>query len=421
MTKRGSLYPWMVVALLWVVAALNYIDRQMIFTLFPLLKEGLHLSSVQLGMLGSVFLWVYGAVSPFVGFLADRFSRRKVILVSFCIWSLVTLYLGFAHTYAEVLTAQALMGLSEACYIPAALALITDFHGEATRSRAVGLHQSGLYAGIVLGGVAGGWIGERYGWHTAFYVLGAGGLVYLLLLMVGLKDPERAERETAQEPEKLPFLPAMAELGRNGAFLLLLAGTTLVSTALWCVYAWLPSFLFGRYHLSLAGAGFSATFYIQAASFVGILGGGWVADAWSRKSGRARGWTQAIGLLLAGPGLILVAGTHLWWVLIPCLLGFGLGRGFWDATLMPLLCQVVSERLRATAYGIFNSMGCIGGGVMALVAGMLESTLGLAAALEISGACIVVAAVCVGILCLTRLRGQAAARLAPVGGGGSEP
>ena len=419
MIKRGPAYPWVVVALLWVVAALNYVDRQVIFTLFPLLRTDLHLTSVQLGMLGTVFLWVYGAVSPFVGYLADRFSRRKVILVSFGIWSLVTLFLGFAHTYAQVLTAQALMGLSEACYLPAALALIADYHGEASRSRAVGLHQSGLYAGIVLGGVAGGWIGEHYGWHIVFYVLGTGGLIYLVVLMLGLKDPPRQEREAVEAGDKLPFSAAIAELSGNGAFLLLLAAMTLVSIALWCVYAWLPVFLFERYHLSLASAGFSSTFYIQIASFAGILSGGWLADAWSRSSRRARGWTQAIGLMLAGPGLVLVGSTFSWWVLIPCLLCFGLGRGFWDANLMPVLCQVVSDRLRATAYGIFNSAGCIGGGVMALVAGMLKETLGLAAALEISGACIVVAAMCIAILCLTRLRGSALAPWATAGNSGA--
>ena len=418
MTQKRSIYPWLVVALLWVVAALNYVDRQVIFTLFPLLRADLHLSSVQLGMLGTIFLWVYGAVSPFVGYLADRFSRRNVIVASFGIWSLVTLFLGLAHTYAEVLTAQALMGLSEACYIPAALALIADYHGEASRSRAVGLHQSGLYAGIVFGGVAGGWIGEHYGWHVVFYVLGTGGLFYLLLLTFSLKDPPRQVRVTDKETNKLPFSVAIAELAGNGAFLLLLAAMTLVSIALWCVYTWLPLFLFERYKLNLASAGFSATFYIQAASFAGILIGGWLADAWSRTSRRARGWTQAIGLMLAGPGLLLVASTYSWWVLIPCLVSFGLGRGFWDSNLMPVLCQVISEKLRATAYGIFNSAGCIGGGVMALVAGALKSTVGLAAALEISAASILVAALCIAVLCFTRLRPPAVAPWTPASSSG---
>jgi MFS family permease len=184
MTLNKSIYPWVVVALLWVVAALNYVDRQVIFSIFPLLRSDLHVTNVQLGMLGTVFLWVYGVVSPFGGYLADRFNRRKVILASFGIWSVVTFLLGLSHTYLQVLSAQALMGVSEACYLPAALALIADYHGEATRSRAIGLHQSGLYAGVALGGVGGGWIGQHYGWHGVFYVLGAGGVFYFSILFV---------------------------------------------------------------------------------------------------------------------------------------------------------------------------------------------------------------------------------------------
>lgn len=404
MLKHRSIYPWVLVALLWVVAALNYVDRQVIFALFPLLRADLHLSSVQLGMLGTVFLWVYAAVSPFGGYLADRFSRRAVILTSFAIWSAVTLLLGFARTYGEVLTAQALMGVSEACYIPAALALIADYHGDASRSRAVGLHQSGLYFGVALGGFGGGWIGQHYGWHGVFIVLGTGGLFYLIVLTMGLKERPMLRPEAERRGETLQFSRAMTELASNRPFLLLVLANGLAAIAFWCVYTWLALFVYERYSVSLALAGFTATFYIQAASFAGILGGGWLADRWSRSSGRARGWTQAIGLAMAGPALFLVAGTASWWILIPCLVGFGIGRGFWDCNLMPLLCEVISEKLRATAYGVFNFTACICGGLMALLAGFLKEKAGLSMALEISGGCMVLAAVAIVVLTVFWLR-----------------
>jgi MFS family permease len=398
MLSRRAAYPWLLVALLWVVAALNYVDRQVIFSLFPLLRTDLHLSSMQLGMLGTVFLWVYGAASPLGGYLADRFSRRKVILASFAIWSAVTLLLGLARSYGQVLTAQALMGLSEACYLPAALALIADFHPDASRSRAIGLHQSGLYCGVALGGFGGGWVGEHYGWHGVFTVLGTGGLVYLLVLVAGLKDAPPRQPALGQIEKTLRFLPSLQELLGNAPFLLLVLANGLVAVSFWCIYAWLASFLFERFRMSLALAGFTATFYIQAASFAGVLGGGWLADRWSQRNGRARGWTQTFGLLLAGPALFLIAGTGSWWILIPCLLGFGVGRGFWDCNLMPLLCQIISSRLRATAFGVLNFTACICGGVMALVAGYLKEKTGLAMALEISAVCIVAAALCVALL-----------------------
>ena len=391
---KRSLYSWVVVALLWVVAALNYVDRQVIFALFPLLHTALHVTSVQLGLLGTAFLWVYGVVSPFGGYLADRFSRRSVILVSFGIWSAVTFLAGLAQDYSQLLVAQALMGVSEACYLPAALALIADYHGEATRSRAIGLHQSGLYAGVALGGLGGGWIGQHYGWHQVFFVLGAFGVLYFAVLLLGLKDAPEQSTIHGRTAGVIPFFCALRELASERSFGLLVLANCFAAIAFWCVYTWLAVFLFERFLVSLTVAGFSSTFYIQAASFAGILGGGWLADAWFRTNRRGRLWTQAIGLLLAGPGLFLIGGTRSWWMLVPCLVGFGVGRGFFDCNLMPVLCEIAPESLRATAYGILNFTSCIAGGIMAAAAGMLQERVGLGTALEVSGLFLIAGAFC---------------------------
>jgi predicted MFS family arabinose efflux permease len=395
---KKSIYPWVVVALLWVVAALNYIDRQVIFSLFPLLRADLHVTNTQLGLLGTAFLWVYGIASPFGGYVADRFNRRSVILLSFAIWSAVTFMVGHAHSYSQLLTAQALLGVSEAFYLPAGLALIADYHSAATRSRAIGLHQSGLYTGVALGGFGGSWIGQHYGWHNVFYVLGGCGVLYSIVLFVGLRNPPKRQKIKEQGAGVLPFTKAMRELAGNNSFLLLVLANCFAAIAFWCIYTWLATFLYERYHVSLTAAGFSSTFYIQAASFVGILGGGWLADGWSRTNRHARAWTQAIGLMLAGPALFLAASTGSWKILLPCLVCFGLGRGFFDCNLMPVLCQVVSEKLRATAYGIFNFTSCICGGLMALAAGILKDRVGLGVALEISAAFLVAGPLCVAVL-----------------------
>lgn len=395
---KKSIYPWVVVALLWVVAALNYIDRQVIFSLFPLLRADLHVTSTQLGFLGTAFLWVYGLASPLGGYVADRFNRRSVILLSFAIWSAVTFLVGLAHSYPQLLAAQALLGVSEGFYLPAALALIADYHGGATRSRAIGLHQSGLYTGVALGGFGGSWIGQHYGWHDVFYVLGTCGVLYSVVLSLGLRNPPNRQEIKSRETDVLPFGKAMRELAGNNSFLLLAVANCFAAIAFWCIYTWLATFLYDRFHVSLTAAGFSSTFYIQAASFAGILGGGWLADSWSRTNRHARAWTQAIGLMLAGPALFLAASTGSWWILLPCLVCFGLGRGFFDCNLMPVLCQVVSEKLRATAYGIFNFTSCVCGGLMALSAGALKDRVGLGVALEVSAAFLVAGAVCLAVL-----------------------
>ena len=387
----GGHYRWTVVALLWVVALLNYLDRQVIFAVFPLLRKELGISSVELGLLGTAFLWVYGLLSPLGGWLADRFSRRAVILLSLAVWSAVTWFTGHAHNYRELLMARALMGVSEACYLPAALALIADYHGEATRSRATGLHQSGLYAGIALGGIGGGWMGEHYGWRPAFSILGAAGLVYAFVLLDGLKDAPRPQR-TAVNSEGPRFAGALRQLAAARPFRVTVFANALASVAYWCIYTWLALFLFERFRVSLTTAGFSSTFYIQAASLAGILAGGCLADGWARRNVRGRLWTQSIGLAVAGPFLFLVGTTASWWVLLPGLVCFGLGRGFFDCNLMPVVCQIVPADLRATAYGILNFTSCLAGGAMAAAGGALAGWIGLGGAIQISAVLLVVAA-----------------------------
>ena len=378
MTRPG--YAWLLVALLWVVALLNYVDRQVIYALFPLLEKDFSLSGAQLGLLSTVFLWVYAFASPFGGYLADRFGRTRVILASLLVWSAVTWATGYARTYGQLLATRALMGFSEAFYIPAALALIADHHSERTRSTATGLHQSGLYAGIVLGGVAGGWLGEHYGWRVPFTILGAIGVAYFAVLLAGLRPAHRS----AGAVSRLDFAGSFKELSALPGFWRLAAVFSLVGLANWLVYTWLPSHLYERFRMRLALAGFSATFYIQAASFAGILLGGLVADAWAVRSGRGRIRVQAAGLAAAAPFLFAVGSTDSQAVLILALILFGLGRGLYDSNAMPVLCQIAPAHLRSTGYGIFNLLSCVVGGLAAAGAGWLRSTLGLAVAFQIA-------------------------------------
>ena len=385
MTSRRT--AWALVGLLWVVALLNYLDRQVIFSLFPLLRSDLQLSDTQLGLLSSSFLWVYGLASPVAGYLGDRLGHRRIVLFSLVVWSAVTAMTGLARNFEELLLARGLMGLSEACYIPAALALISSHHSEATRARAIGIHQSGIYFGIVLGGAGGGWMGEHYGWRPVFYLLGMVGVAYGLLLFRSLADSSRLE---AGSPES--FWSSSSSLFRVPGFSIVLSVFAAMSVANWLVYTWLPLFLYEKFSMSLAGAGFAATFYIQGMAVAGILAGGWASDHWARRHAKARVWIQSMGLAVAGPFLILSGMAAAPLVLYLALVAFGFGRGIYDSNVMPVLCRLVGENQRATGYGLLNFAGVMVGGLTAYAAGLVKSTIGLAGALEVSGALLLVSA-----------------------------
>jgi len=381
-------YAWLLVGLLWVVAFLNYVDRQVIFSLLPLVEKEFRLTGAQLGFLSTVFLWVYGLASPFAGYLGDRFGRVRMIVVSLLIWSVVTWATGHARSYGELVAARALMGLSEACYLPAALALIADYHGDRTRSLATGLHQSGLYAGIVMGGVGGGWLGEGYGWRSPFTMLGAAGVVYAVVLVWGLRRSARP----ATAGSALNLAGSLSKLSGLHGFWRVTLVFSAVGLANWLVYTWLPLYLYERFGMTLTSAGFSATFYIQAASFAGILIGGLAADYWGTRRLKGRIWVQSAGLAAAAPFLFLIGVANSQALLIVALLMFGMGRGIYDSNAMPVLCQIAPAQFRSTGYGVFNFVSCMVGGITVVTAGYLKSVIGLGLAFQVAAAILIAAA-----------------------------
>jgi MFS transporter, Spinster family, sphingosine-1-phosphate transporter len=393
---RAGRQAWTCVALLWVVWLLNYLDRQVIFSVFPLLQTELKLSPMQLGLISSSFLWVYAAVGPFAGYFADRFGRKRMIVLSVAVWSAVTWATGQVRTLPQLLIARGLMGVSEACYLPAGLALIASWHPEKTRAKATGLHYSGGYLGMVLGGGLGGWMAARYGWRAMFLILGMAGIGYAVVLGLFLKDAPIAPRTKNIEN----VWAAMREVFRIPGYTTMFIVFAVLSIGNWVTYTWLPLYLYEQFHLTLGEAGFTATFYLQAGSFAGILLGGAFADRWIQNNRHARVLTQAGALLLAAPFLFLSGFTKSVAVLIAGMIVFGIGRGAYDANCMPALCQIAPERLRATGFGLFNLVGPLTGGVVATAAGALKHLIGIGGALEAAGVLLVISAVALGRLTL---------------------
>lgn len=392
---------WLVVALLWVVGCFNYLDRVMITTMRGSLIEAIPMTDAQFGLLTSVFLWVYGLLSPFAGFLADKFNRSRVIVGSLFAWSLITWLTMHATTFNELLLTRALMGVSEACYIPAALALIADYHRGSTRSLAVGIHMSGVMVGSALGGL-GGWIAERHGWSHAFYLFGVAGIFYAVVLAVLLRDVKREgggpTAVVGTEPG-IRLKEALASLFGERAFLIALGYWSLLGIVTWAVVGWMPTYLNEHFRLGQGTAGLSATGYLQASALVGVLLGGVWADRWQRTNPRGRIHVPLIGLCVAAPAIFLAVNTNLLPVAIAGLIAYGFARSFADTNMMPIMCMVSDPRYRATGYGIFNLCACVVGGISIYAGGALrDMQVGLTAIFSFAAASLVVCAILLSLV-----------------------
>ncbi|MEY5010693.1 MAG: L-galactonate transporter [Verrucomicrobiota bacterium] len=370
-SKKG----WVAVALLWLVALLNYFDRLMLTSMRDPIKEAIPMSDAQFGLLSAVFLWIYALASPLGGHLADRFGKRRLILASLALWSAVTCWTGYTRTFGELLAARACMGLSEACYIPAALALLSDHHRGRTRSLATGIHMSGIYTGAALGGL-GGWAADHWGWRAGFIGFGGFGLLYALVLFRWLEDAPDAPADSgvhtgiAAAPAE-PAAPLSVLFGNHG-FRILLVVNLFWGISSWVTSAWLPTFLREHFHLSLTQAGFSASAPVQTAAFAGVLLGGFLTDRWRFSEPRARTLLPALLFFLAAPALFFAVSTeNLPWAIAGLAL-LGLSRGGFDANHMPIVRELLPERQSATAYGFLNFCSCSAGGLMIYVGGLMK-------------------------------------------------
>lgn len=362
---------WLTVALLWPVALLNYLDRQMLASMKGSITEDIAgiATEANWGWILAQFKWTYALLSPFGGYFADRFSRRWTICGSLFAWSAITWATGHVTTFEGMLWTRTLMGISEAFYIPAALALITEYHTGGTRSRAVGIHQTAIYCGIILGGFAGyAADAPAIGWRRTFDLTGAAGVIYSIPLLFLLRDVRvgiHHEGTKDTEDERRASLADMFQgLAGNFSFWLLVLYFTLPAMAGWVMKDWMPALLKEWFTLGQGIAGVSAALYINVASLVGVYLGGWLADRWMQWTDRGRIYASAVGMVLMIPALLGIGYSPTLLVAIGFLALFGLGWGFFDCNNMPILAQIVPARLRATGYGFMNLVSISCGGLV---------------------------------------------------------
>jgi len=361
---------WLVV-FLWFALALNYIDRQMVYSIFPALKSDLHFTDIQLALTGSIFTWVYALCMPIAGHLSDRLRRDRMIVAGLVLWSAATLGCGLSHSVFVFLFWRAVMGITESLYYPAAVGTLAATHTGATRSKAMGIHQSAQLAGIVAGGSYGGWMADHAGWRMGFGVAAGAGILYSFLLSRRLPASQAPPDQKRGNPVRISI-----RLFHSRCYVALSAAFFAFCAMLWIFYAWLPTFLFERYHLSMTESGFRATLFVQASCGAGILVGGALADHLSKRIPAARFYIAATGILLCAPfGYLTFAVQSLTWATVFSS-AYGAFSGLMVANVFAAAYDIVAPGRYGLAAGLLNMAGGVGAAIMIYLAGLWKSSLG---------------------------------------------
>jgi len=370
-------------------------DRQMLSTMQEAMKVDIsELNQAEaFGALMAVFLWIYGIVSPFAGIIADRMSRKWLVVGSIFVWSAVTFLMGYAHNFTQLYWLRAFMGISEALYIPSALSLIADWHEGKSRSLAIGIHMTGLYVGQAIGGF-GATLAAMLSWNAAFHWFGVIGIIYSVVLLLLLKEnPKHSQKQattTGEKPSRNPFR-GLSVVFSTWAFWVILFYFAVPSLPGWATKNWLPTLFADSLNIPMASAGPISTITIAVSSFVGVILGGILSDRWVQRNIRGRVYTSAIGLGLTVPALILLGFGHSLVAVVGAGLCFGVGYGIFDANNMPILCQFISSKYRSTAYGIMNMTGVFAGAAVTQVLGKWTDGGNLGLGFALLGAVVVLA------------------------------
>jgi MFS family permease len=393
---------------------------------FPLLKAEMGLSDVQLGFVSASFMWVYALGAPLAGMIGDRVNRKRLILGGLVFWSLITIATALSRTYWHLVLFRALEGLGETFYFPASMSLLSDYHGRDTRSRAMGLHQSSVYGGTIAGGAVAGLLAQHYGWRSGFYLFGYLGVILGMALVFLLREPARGQSEPDTNPLHARFSlegglrGTLADIFRHRMvpiLILVFIGANFVAMIF---LTWLPSFLYRKFSMGLAMAGFSSTAYLQIASVLGVVSGGVLADRLVRRHRAGRMMTQAMGLFAGAPFIFLAGWTLSVPLLILAMAGFGYFKGLYDANIWASLYDVVPPERRATALGLTNSVGWFGGGMAPVAIAAASQRFGMSACLSANSLIYIM----IGLLLACGIRaymgrGSLVGKLAPATGTGA--
>lgn len=383
--RPGFWARWEIVALLWFAFFLNQADRQIFGVTLPLIRAEFHLTDQQMGLVATTFSVVFGLLVPIAGLAGDIFKRRDVVVLSLLIFSVGTLLTGTSSSFLFLLLFRGVAtGAGEAFYAPAANSLIAEHHVE-TRGRALSIHQTANYTGVVLGSLFAGWVADQHGWRVAFAAFGVAGLIWAAVIML------RARRQVAAPAVERPRVHEQGKLAAEALKVLagspLLIGQTLGFCGLVFVLVgyltWMPTILFERFHLTLAQAGFSSVAYHHVVAYAGLLATGFATDRLARRFPRARVISMALALVLCAPFIWISASATELWAVYGGLAAFGLFRGVYDASLYAAMFDAVENRLRSTVAGLIIACAYIVGALAPWLMGVLKSAYGVRSSLEL--------------------------------------
>jgi MFS family permease len=367
----GPTYKWWVVGMLWFICFFNYADRMAINAVAKVLKSDYQLSNADFGWIASAFMFVYALSAPFAGQVGDKFARKVLILGGLVVWSAVTSATALCRRFWEFVFVRGTEGLGETFYFPATMSLISDYHTKKTRSLAMGLHQTSVYVGTIGGTTLAGLLAERYGWQSPFLIFGVAGATLGIILAIFLREPSRNEAERlelgaiqeASAPPAVSIGQFLEELVRTPSAVLLLAAFFGANSVALVFITWMPNYLTETFGMSLAMAGFSATFYLQTASVIGSVVGGVLADGARQRFAGGRMLAQSLGALLGIPFIYLSGSTTDVTRLVLFLTLFGFAKGIYDANIWASMYDVIRPSRRATMLGLANMIGWAGAAV----------------------------------------------------------
>jgi MFS transporter, Spinster family, sphingosine-1-phosphate transporter len=344
-----------------------------VYTIFPILREKMGFTNSQLGLTGSLFIWATGLAAPFAGKLNQRYSTYRLIMWNLVLWSVVTGLTGLSTSPGMLLSARALLGITEALFIPLAVSLIASTMPPALRSRAVGLFFSAQLCGVVAGGSVGGWIAERFGWRVSFFALGILGSLFAIPLAIFF----RTSREPISVQEyKTKSGSVFVALARIPSFVALCICFPVFLMVLTILYAWLPNFFHEKFGLGLAAAAFRATFYLQTGTALGLFAGSIVSDRLYSRKIKARFWLVALSSLFGAPWAFLLTHGSLPLAELSAA-GFGLANGTFTANLMIAPFDVVPSRARTYSIAVINTIAPPFAGLASFMGGVWKDRLGI--------------------------------------------